>query len=296
MTTNPIIAVDLGGTWIRCAAVGADGACGPLTRCSTGAQRPARAIVDDLAQTIETAASSSGANLFDCRGIALAVPAVLDSQGRLVESGNLPTLDGLSLPDLLADRSDLPVTQCNDGTCFAVGEQWRGAARGAQNVLGITLGTGFGLGLIIAGRPYHGSHGRAGEIWSTPWGEGRLEDHLCGPGLERRYLELTGRALSGKEVMGRADAGELDAQRVFDELGVDLGRVIAFLINTVDPDLVVLGGSVSKSFRHFIEGVRRVVSSVGAVARGVEIVPSKLGDEAGLVGAARLGYTDSTRD
>ena len=296
MRKSPTIAVDLGGTWIRSASVDCEGERGPLVRRPTIPLRPAGAIVNDIAFAIEEAVRVADVPIEDHGCLALAVPTVLDDRGRLAACDNLPTMIGLSLDEELRERFGLPVFQCNDATCFAAGEGWLGAGKGVETLIGVTLGTGIGLGLLLDGEPHRGRHGRAGEIWRSPWGEGKLEDFLCGPGLERRYRQRTSRSLSGSQIADRARDSEDEVCAVFLDFGEELGRVVAFLINVIDPDVVVLGGSVARSFEHFGDAVERVVSVSCPSASDVSIVPSQLWDEAGLVGAARLSYTVSFRD
>ncbi|MDX9975575.1 MAG: ROK family protein [FCB group bacterium] len=281
MGSGGIVAVDMGGTRMRCAAVGADDAMGPVRAVPTLRERPAQAILKDLAALIADARRE----LPQCDGLALGIPTVLDAEGGLVECDNLPTMTGVSIKAELHERTGMTVRVNNDASCFAMGEWWKGAGAGCRNLCGITLGTGIGLGLVLDGRLYSGSHGAAGEIWRTPLPDGRTVEE-CGSGsfLSQAFASRTALCLAGEEIARRAAQGDPDAHAAFDEYGRALGSVVAFVVNLVDPDVTVLGGSIARSFALFEQSLRTVLNNV----RAPRVEASGLGESAALWGAAKL--------
>lgn len=285
MSSGGIVAVDMGGTRMRCAAVRADDTMGPVVETPTLRQRPAGAILDDLAALIERARAS----LPRCEGVALGIPTVLDAQGGLAACDNLPTMTGLPIKAALQSRTGLPVRVNNDASCFAVGEWWKGAGANCRNLCGVTLGTGIGLGLVLEGHPYSGSRGAAGEIWRTPLSDGTTVEARCsGAFLSDAYARRTGLRLAGEDIAQKARDNAPAALATFDEYGRALGTVLAFVVNLLDPDVTVLGGSVAESFPFFRNALLDELCRASDGGRTPRVVASALGETAALWGAAKL--------
>jgi len=282
-----IISVDLGGTWMRAVAMSPEGVCGPVVRKPTEHGRPCPAIIDDLIAVIRQA----GADGFDA--VTVGIPTVLDAEGGLSPCDNLPTMGGVKLADVLEARLKVPATLFNDAACFAAGEWWRGTGKGTRNFCGVTLGTGIGLGLVINGLLHTGSHGCAGEIWKTPYGSGILEDEVCGRAIVRNFEARSGRRLDGQAIAELARQKDFDAVEVFRGFGNSLGRVIALVVNLVDPEVVAFGGSVARSFDLFADPMREIVRTGTVAGSRTKLMVTELGEQAGLFGAARL-YWENT--
>jgi glucokinase len=282
--SESIIGVDFGGTWIRAAIVAGSGACGDIIRRPTRRERDAADIVTDLAGIISEVRGSNT----NITGVALGIPTLEDASGGLVASDNLPTMTGFPLRARIAAMLDTDVRLFNDANCFAVGEWWQGAGRGTKNMCGVTLGTGLGVGLIVNGSFYRGSHGYAGEIWKSPFDDSTAEKQACGAALEGLYEQASGRRVSGAEIEKLARAGEAAAIEAFSIFGHSLGRVIAFLANVMDPEVIVFGGSVSAAFDLFETGLRQAFVAGTVAGNRIRLSPSLLGERAALLGAARL--------
>src|SRR5919206_4275048 len=199
-----IVGVDLGGTNIVVGAMLEDGSQEIALRSeSTHAERGAEAVVDRIvsmiAQVISDVISSCGAKPQDFLGVGVGAPGPLDRErGIVVVAPNLGWHD-FPLRDEISERIRLPVTLDNDANCATVGEWWRGAAQGARNVVGLTIGTGIGGGLIFNGRLYHGASDMAGEIGHTTIDSngrrckcgnyGCLEAYASGPAIAERAVE-----------------------------------------------------------------------------------------------------------
>jgi predicted NBD/HSP70 family sugar kinase len=287
-----VISVDLGGTWMRAARVAPDGACGKMVRLPTGRQRPGAAIVADLLGLIRGSGDRRGTAA--PAGVALGIPTTLTVKGDLAPSDNLPTLTGFPLGRHLERKLQLPVALFNDANCFTMGEWWLGVGEGTRNFLGVTLGTGLGMGLVLDGRLHQGSHGCAGEIWKAPWEGGRLEQRVCGPALEAAYAAAAGRRLGGAAIAARAERGDACAFECFGGLGAALGRALAFAINLVDPEAVALGGALGAVFKYYRKPLLAALQAGTVAGKSVRVGPGKLGERAALLGAAKL-YWDNQK-
>lgn len=279
--------MDIGATWMRAAIVDAQAKLGPITRRPTEPQRPPQQIADDIAAMVEQLVASADKAI---SAIGIGIPTTLDDDGRLDPSPNLPTLTRFPLRDTLADRLGLPVHMDNDARCFALGEARYGAGVNCRVVAGLTLGTGIGLGIAIDGKPHRGAHRQAGEIWRAPNRLDRppndqtnVEAIVSGMAIERAYHAATGTKLDGPEIARRAAAGDQAAQRIFTDFGRALGNVILWIADMLDPDVYVLGGSVTDAFDLFAQSMRQVLGD-----RSLRIVRSTLGPQAAIYGAAAL--------
>jgi predicted NBD/HSP70 family sugar kinase len=247
--------------------------------------------VDDIITLIVQAGHQVGDEI---AAVGLGIPTTLDGEGRLEPCPNLPTLIGCPLGAVLAEKLSWDVFVENDASCFALGE-WRfGAGRGTSLMVGITLGTGIGTGIVMEGRPFRGAHGRAGEIWRSPLNlltnagpSPHVEAHVSGTGLEDAYTGATGTRLTGGQIAALADGGDPVASDVFEALGATLGGVIVWLTDLLDPDAVVLGGSVVGAYHHFEKSIRANLRG-----RTVHLLVSQLGDRAALYGASTVAFVE----
>jgi predicted NBD/HSP70 family sugar kinase len=285
-----VIGVDIGGTWMRAAVVHSGGDIGDVLRVPTARGRRAQKIVDDVVSLISRVGLTAEAEV---SAVGIGVPTTVDERSRLDPCPNLPTMAAYPLASTLANRLGKPVFIENDASCFALGE-WRfGAGRGANLLVGITLGTGIGLGVVVGGRLLRGAHGRAGEIWRSPanveCGEAsfrNVEACVSGSALEDFYASATGVRLAGDQIARLADENDRPARLAFERLGRALENTLLWLSDLLDPDVIVLGGAVVASFRHFEDPV------MGALRdRPGKLVTSELGDSAALYGAAMVAFS-----
>ena len=210
----------------------------------------------------------------------------------------MPGWTGQPVAERLSASLGLPVAVLNDVKAHALGEARWGAARGAQTCFVIAAGTGLGGGIVANGRVLLGAHGFAGELGRTPCPDAlgtpracgtasELESIAAGSGIEARYVAAGGERLAGDEIARRAADGEELARRIILEAGAVLGEAIATWTDLLDPELVVLSGSVcnaGKAWRAALqEGFERQAPSV---MHGLPIVDAALGSRAPLIGAA----------
>jgi glucokinase len=184
----------------------------------------------------------------------------------------------------------MPVRLNNDANCFAYGEALFGAAAGKENVLGFTLGTGLGCALVMGGKLINGSTGTAAEIWTSPYRSGIIEDYVSGSGVSKIYQSISGIEKTSYEIFELALKNDHQALQAWKEFGVHLAYPIAWSINLIDPQVVVLGGSITAAWPFFRdsmeENLRKWICPVPA--KETIVVLSKLGDYAGIIGAASL--------
>ncbi|WP_022665778.1 ROK family protein [Desulfospira joergensenii] len=231
--------------------------------------------------------------------IGIGIPGTLDRPTRLVWNANTTWLAGKPFQADLEKRLGRPVVMDNDANCFVLAEAMAGAAKGFGLVFGIIMGTGCGGGLCINGRLHSGSHGIAGE-WGhlsvDPAGElcfcgnrGCIDTKLTGPAMTRAYSKLTGQTLDAREIAALARKGEKDGVRVFQQFLDDFGRAVGGLISLLDPDAIVLGGGLSNIPELYSLGMERVRAYAFHEKVRTPILKNRLGDSAGVIGAAWLG-------
>jgi glucokinase len=313
-----IVGVDLGGTNIVAGAMSADGSRhlamrSITTNASMGDEGVAERIVALVEGVILDTIEQSDAARRDFIGIGIGAPGPLDrEQGIVLVAPNLGWKD-FPLRKRIQDRLHLPTTLDNDANCATFGEWWQGAARGGRNVVGITIGTGIGGGLILNGALYHGSSDMAGEIGHTTidlngrhckcGNYGCLEAYASAPAIAVRACEVLMREegessipamvngkfndITAQIVYDAAKAGDQIANEIVRDTARYLGAGIANLLNIFNPDIVVVAGGVTAAgdalFVPLGAEVRRRAFS--PAVRAVRIVPGELPGTAGVVGA-----------
>ena len=315
--TQYIVGVDLGGTNIVVGALPEDGSAHLAMRSEpTHAERGAEAVVDRMVAMIEQVIADTmdqtGASRRDFIGVGMGAPGPLDRErGVVVVAPNLGW-HNFPLRDAVAERVRLPTTLDNDANCATVGEWWCGAARGGRNVVGMTIGTGIGGGLILDGQLFHGASDVAGEIGHTTiditgrycrcGNYGCLEAYASGPAialrareaLERDEVSMLRRMVDGNldrltaaTVYEAANDGDALAREIVRDTATFLGAGIANLLNIFNPDVVVVAGGVTQAGDRLFEPLRAEVKRRAfrpAVER-CRIVPGSLPGTAGVVGA-----------
>jgi glucokinase len=289
-----ILGLDLGGTKISCGVISERGEIQkePFT-IPTESDKPGKHIIKNVKRCIDKTLNIKPS--IHISGIGIGSPGPLDSKkGIILSPGNLPTLRGCNLKKEIENAYSLPVQIDNDANCFVLGEAVFGAGKGFSIVTGLTLGTGLGCGIVIDSKIYRGATGTSAEIWKTPYLNGNFEDRVSGRGIEDAYIRRGGSLISPKEIARRARNGEEIAIESMEEFGYHLGIVISFMVNLLDPDVVVLGGSIQKDWPLFKETtLNTIVVNINPIPqKHLRVSPSKLGESAGIVGAASLFFGD----
>ena len=288
------LGVDLGGTKIE--GVVLDEALRPVHRVRVETERE-RGYDHILGRVAEVVAALRP-HAPETRLVGIGTPGSLSARDGTLKNSNTTCLNGRPLHADLERRLGLPVRLENDANCFALAETRDGAALGRALVFGVILGTGVGGGLVIDGRVRAGPQHIAGE-WGhhtiDPAGpacycgqRGCVETLLSGPALEAAYRAAGGAPASAAEIAARAAAGEATAAAVIERYLDCFGRALANLIDILDPDVVVLGGGLSNLDVLYTQGRDAVARYVFNDELTTPIVPNRLGDSAGVIGAALL--------
>ncbi len=305
-----VIGLDIGGTKIEGILVKATAA-GVIpkilkkVRMPTNAAAGKNAVIQNIAGVIATLNRFGRENVrgFKLSGIGIGTAGFL-KDGRLEMVPNIPAIKGIRLGDVLQQQLRLngiksPLFIENDSICFALAEFMFGAARGCSNVIGVIVGTGIGGGLILGGRLYRGRDGGAGHIGHTtidPSGpkcgcgqRGHFESWCSGKYITERYIAAGGKIASPdpKKIFHSSEAA---AKKVMAETYDKFGIAFANLINTFNPEIIVLGGGVSNLPGEFYRKINAAAKkyAYAAFSSGLKIVKNKLGDSAGVYGAAAL--------
>lgn len=292
MDDKIIIGVDLGGTKILTGAIDHEGKIlGSSVKLPTEGSGTADSIVKKICGSIEKTLTSLSRTINDVEGIGIGSTGPLDIEaGLILECPQLPNMQFFPLRSTISDYFRVPVYINNDANCLIYGETLYGAASDKRNVAGFTLGTGIGCAIILNKRIINGSTGTAAEIWHSPYRSGIIEDYVSGAGVAKIYKSISGREKTSLEVYNLACEGDNDAKQTWSEFGEHLAVPIAWAINLIDPEVVILGGSITAAYFFFKdsmeEHLRKWVCPVPA--ERTKVIPAKLGENAGFIGAACL--------
>jgi glucokinase len=300
LSSPPIVAVDVGGTWVRAALAEADGSLGRRHRVATDASAGPAAVVAQVAAAVRAVTPFEGGGWSHVPLVAVAVPGPVDLYAGVVDgTPNLAGWAKVPLRRLLEVELRCRCLVDHDATLAALAEQRRGAGRGFSNFAYITVSTGIGAGLVLDGRLYRGGSGRAGEFGHMVV---RPDGPLCGCG-NRGCLEAvaSGTAIAregghgtAEEVARAAEEGEPRAMAVLAEAARSLGLAVGALINLLDLECIALGGGVLGSGSRFWEQMVAAVAegSFASMRADCRILRAELGEDQGLLGAVELALDE----
>ena len=294
------IGVDLGGT--KTEALALDGAGRELRRVRVPTpQRDYPATVATIAQLVHDLERDLG----EQGTVGVGIPGTIVASSGLVKNANSTWLNGQPLQRDLSAALNREVRCANDANCFAISEATDGAAVGSEVVFGVILGTGCGGGLVVGGSLLTGPNGLAGEWGHTPlpWmtsdefpgpqcycgRRGCLETWISGSGFERDFERATGHSLRGTEIVAAANSGDAEAEAALVRLEDRIARGLSSVVNIVDPDVIVLGGGLSRIDRLYTGEISSRLRDYG-FGGGVDtpIRRNLHGDSSGVRGAAWL--------
>ena len=306
-----VIGVDLGGTNLRSAILTENGDIldkrKRATLASEGHQKVIQRLIDDIT-ALQAGAQARGIHI---AAVGVGAPGVIHSDtGVVIKSPNFPDWNEVPLKKKLEQGIGIPVFVENDANAAAFGEHRRGAGKDAGSLIFITLGTGVGGGIILNGGIWHGADGMAGEIGHmTILPDGRicgcgnhgcLEMYASSRGIIMSYSEALVREgvvgppgeITSEMIYDAAENGDQRAVAVMEQMGRSLGIGIANLINIFNPEMVVIGGGVREAWPLFIQAAKREIlqRAFAFPAERTKLVPSVLGDDAGMVGAAAVAF------
>ncbi len=303
------VGVDLGGTNTRAGLVTDTGHIVARFRCPTRPDLGSDRVIAGIERCVRQVLREAGGR--EVRGVGVGAPGPLDPfNGVIISPENLPCMHGVHLKDRLVAALEMPVVVDNDANLAAFGEQWQGAGRRAPHFLCVTLGTGVGGGWVCNGELMHGFNGNAAEVghitinWNGPrcpcGNYGCLELYVSATamvGRTRERLEtetpetvLVADGLTTQAIFEAAEAGDGFARAMFEETGTLLGIGLVSLVSVTNVEVVALCGGLARAGEQLFEPVRRTFHERGTVGvkERVKIVAGMLGDDAGILGAARL--------
>lgn len=303
--------VDIGGTTCKIGFFDMSGTVLEKWEIKTNTENGGASILDDVAAEVLGKLKEKGIKKEDVQGIGLGVPGPVGSDGTVYKCVNLGW-DIFNVETELYKKTGLLVKAGNDANVAALGEMWQGGGKGHTDIVMITLGTGVGGGVIIDEKIITGKHGLGGEVGHIHvrdeekehcncGGVGCLEQVASATGIAREArrkmaacdtpsaLREAGDQVTAKDVLDAAKAGDALALEVMEVVGHYLGVALASLALTVDPEMFVIGGGVSKAGQYLIEVINRHYGKYMTISENrATIGLAKLGNDAGIYGAARL--------
>ena len=291
--------IDLGGTTVKIAYFDQTGNMLDKWEIPTVTTNGGEQILPDIASSIRAYIDGNNLNETAILGLGIGVPGPVDSKGVVNKCVNLGW-GVFNIADKLTELTGFPVKAGNDANVAALGEYWKGGGQGCENMVFATLGTGVGGGIVIEGKLLHGAHGSGAEIGHMVLN--RNETAVCGCGKRgcvEQYCSATGivrlaglhgmKDVSCKDIFDAGKAGDPVALAVLDEYYEYLGEFLGTLCSVIDPEIVVLGGGVSKAGDVLLTGVEPVFHKyVFHAASNVKFALASLGNDAGAYGAFKL--------
>lgn len=292
MKDSVIIGVDLGGTKIMTGAINANGeVLSTPVKVPTEGHLDKELILEKIIRSVEKVITDLNITTANLTGIGIGSTGPLDLlKGLILECPQLPTMHYFPLRDEVHKYFGVPVFLNNDANCLIYGETIFGAGKKRKSVMGFTLGTGIGCALIINNRIWEGATGTAAEIWTSPYQSGIIEDYISGSGVSKIYQTVSGDNKSSLEVFRLAEMGDSAALQTWKEFGEHLAVPIAWSINIIDPEIVILGGSIAAAYKFFHESMENALRKnlCPIPAAKTKVVLAELGEYAGFIGAACL--------
>lgn len=302
--------VDLGGTTVKIALFDREGNLLDKWEIPTNTANGGAQILPDIAASIKGYLAEKKIPDEEIVGIGIGVPGPVDNDGIVHGCVNLGW-GVFNIRDTLSDLTGFPVQAGNDATVAALGECWKGGGKGFRNLLLVTLGTGVGGGIVLDGKVLNGTHGAAGEIGHMVLDREETEVGPCGNyGGAEYYCSATGivrlakryfaahntdsplakmENLVAKDVFDAAKAGDAAADAILQKAYSYLGQLIANVCNVINPEVVVLGGGVSKAGQCLIDGVMPYfMKDAFPGVKKVQFKLAELGNDAGAYGAVKM--------
>ncbi|GAC1309598.1 MAG: ROK family protein [Mucilaginibacter sp.] len=279
MASEKIIGIDLGATNIRGAVVD-NGSISAITSRRIQTKGTEQQVLEDVYSLVDALTNP------DVKAIGIGVPSVVDvKKGIVYDVVHIPSWREVHLKELLESRYHIPVFVNNDANCFALGEYYFGKGKGAGNMIGLTIGTGVGAGIIVNRQLYAGANCGAGEFGMVDYLDQNYEYYCSGSFFQNVY------GLNGEQVFKDAQKGDAHALKLYREMGLHLGNAIKMIMYTCDPELIILGGSVQLAFEFFEQTMWQRIKTF-AFTKSIDRLQIKTSalENSGIFGAAALYY------
>lgn len=271
------LGIDLGGTNVRAALLEED-VLSEIHSIPVNKTNGRDGVLEQIVTLVEQFEKDT------LEGIGIGVPSYVDiDQGIVYDTVNLPGWDAVPLKAIIESKFHLPVSVNNDANCFALGEKYYGKGKPYSSLVGITLGTGVGAGIIINGQLYAGRNCGAGEIGALPYRDRDYEFYAGGS----FFTEI--HKTTAREAFEMSKQGDKKALKIFNAYGHHLGELIKLVLLTYDPEAIILGGSISNAWKYFSESMTTSLHQFlfKQYIKNLKIEVSSL-DNAGIYGAAHL--------
>ncbi|MFA6129832.1 MAG: ROK family protein [Candidatus Omnitrophota bacterium] len=301
MVKKFIIAIDIGGTNLKCALLNSSLKIKAKSSFSTKSFKNKEELVSSIVAAINSFISKLKLSKGSILGVGIGLPGPVDTfKGVVHFLPNIPGWKDVCLKEILERKTNLPVVIDNDAKLMALAEYKAGSAKGYSNVLCLTLGTGVGGGLIIGNSLYRGKDNAAGEIGHIPLNE---RGPVCGCGSQacleayvgngriiKEARKLFGSDITLEKISQLARSNNTKAVRFWDEVGKKLGLVLAGIVNLLNLDAIVIGGGISYAGKALFESIKQVIRlrAMSVQAKRVSVFKAGLGSDAGLIGAGYL--------
>jgi len=256
-------------------------------------------LISAIADSVGIVLADNKLNLRQVCAVGIGLPGPVDAQAGLVHFfPNIPGWKNVNLKKILEKKIRIPVRLDNDANLMSLAEYRLGAAKGADNAMCLTLGTGVGAGIIIQNKLYRGSSFAAGELGHLPvnifgpkcncGGIACLEAYIGNNRIMQKVEKEFGRKIALEELSRMANHGNKKAQKIWDDVGLYLGRALVAVVNLLNLEKIVIGGGIAEAGELIFKKVRKVVSeqAMPVQAKRVKILRAKLGSDAGMIGAA----------
>ena len=308
---NYCVGVDVGGTTVKMGLFDITGSLMDKWEIVTRKEDGASHVFPDIAASIRERTGRHGLTLADLTGVGMGIPGPVEEDGYVGKIVNIGLYDLNPAKELSALLDGVPVKAGNDANVAALGEAWLGGAQGYQNVVMFTLGTGVGGGIVMSGQLFSGSHGMGGELGHMTvnpaeteacncGNHGCLEQYASATGVvrvaRRQLMQNTGGSvlrdigeLTAKDVFDAAKSGDAVAMAAVEELGRYLGLAMSWVALTVDPEVFIIGGGVSRAGQILLDVVRtNFEKNIFISDKKADVALATLGNDAGICGAAKM--------
>ncbi len=278
MKNKQIIGIDLGGTNIRLGLIEENKILRLISK-RISSQENQKVIIDEIIESISEIFNEN------VQGIGIGVPSIVDiERGIVFEVHNIPSWRKVHLKEILENQFKVSVKINNDVNCFVLGEKYFGKGKGFHNIVGLALGTGLGGGIIIDGKLYSGKNCGAGEFGLITYKDKNYEFYCSGQYFKKVHGKI------GEDVLKEAESGLNTSLQILDEFGKHIGNLINSLMYALNPEIVILGGSVSKAYPYFKQSMMKTLKNQHEFKTQLNDIRIENSDlkQAAVLGAAKL--------
>jgi glucokinase len=298
---NYIIGVDIGGTKVAIGLVNKNGSLVKQEVLPTNLKIQPEEMTQRIMESIKRVLKDTHVSISDVGGLGIGAPGPLNSKkGLIVNPPNMPDWQDVPIVSIMEKEFSIPVRLENDANAAALAERWIGAGKNTDNFIYMTISTGIGAGIFSGGRLLTGATGNTGEVghmvvdpsygYCTCGQKGCFEWVASGTAISRLGSELAREDLTSEEVFHRYFRGDSHFKELINNVYTNIGAGCATLINLFDPDKIIIGGGVSKVGEPMFSAIRKYVKekALSPYGKEVEIIPSDLKQNNGVIGAASL--------